>query len=59
MVTTLMAAQPTGINVYLLASRYKHGQSAVASNIFVSTSFALFSLAFFLYWFQKQGYLNG
>lgn len=53
MAATLMAAQPTGVNVYLFAQRYGTAQAIASTTIFLSTAFSIFSLPLILYLFGK------
>ena len=46
---TLMAAQPTGVNVYLFAQRYGTAQAIASTSIFLSTAFSILSLTAILY----------
>lgn len=45
----LLAACPSGINVYLLADRYGVGRRVAAGTIVISSVFALFTTGFWLY----------
>ncbi len=47
----LLAAQPTGVNVYLFAQRYGTAQALASTTIFLSTAFSIFSLPVVLYLF--------
>ena len=49
--TFLLAAQPTGVNVYLFAQRYGTAQALASTTIFLSTAFSIFSLPVVLYLF--------
>jgi len=48
----LLAAQPTGVNVYLFAARYAAARELVTTTVFLSTSFSLLSLSVVLYLLQ-------
>lgn len=52
MVTVLIAAQPTGVNVYLFAQRYGTAQAIASTSIFLSTAFSIVSLSAILYLFD-------
>lgn len=54
MVATLAAAQPTGVNVYLFASRYGTAQAISSSTIFLSTAFSVLSISAILYLFDVR-----
>ena len=51
MAAVLLAAQPTGVNVYLFAQRYGTAQALASTTIFLSTAFSIFSLPVVLYLF--------
>lgn len=44
-VATMLAAMPTGINMYLFANRYQVSQSTAATSIFVSTTSSIFTIS--------------
>ncbi len=48
----LMAAQPTGVNMYLFANRYDVGQAIASTTIFVSTLSAMVILPVLIYFLQ-------
>ena len=45
----LLAAQPTGVNVYLFAVRYAAAKELATTTVFLATSFSLISLSLVLY----------
>ena len=45
----LLAAQPTGVNVYLFAMRYRTAEELATTTVFLATSFSLISLSVVLY----------
>jgi len=47
-VLVLLAAQPTGVNPFLFASRYNVGQSVSSGSAFISTIISIFTLSFLL-----------
>jgi len=47
-VLLLLAAQPTGVNPFLFASRYNVGQSVSSGSAFISTIISIFTLSFLL-----------
>lgn len=47
-VLVLLAAQPTGVNPFLFASRYNVGQSVSSGSAFVSTFISIFTLSILL-----------
>jgi len=47
-VLVLLAAQPTGVNPFLFASRYNVGQSVSSGSAFISTIISLFTLSVLL-----------
>jgi malonate transporter len=51
----LLAAQPTGVNVYLFAARYAAAVELATTTVFLSTTFSLFSVAVVLYLLQTIG----
>jgi len=51
----LLAAQPTGVNVYLFAARYAAAKDLATTTVFLSTSFSLLSLSVVLYLLQTMG----
>lgn len=53
-VAVLMAAQPTGVNAYLFAERYKTAQGLATTTVFLSTTFSLFTISLILYLYQNQ-----
>ena len=52
-VLVMLAAQPTGVNPFLFASRYNVGQSVSSGTAFISTVFSIFSLSVLLAYFQQ------
>jgi predicted permease len=48
----LLAAQPTGVNVYLFAARYAAARDLVTTTVFLSTALSLVSVAVALYLLQ-------
>lgn len=55
MVATLMAAQPSGANVYLFATRYKTGLAVASSTVFLSTMTSILTISVLLYSFDISG----
>jgi len=51
-VLILLAAQPTGVNPFLFASRYNVGQLISSGAAFISTIFSIFTLSALLAFFQ-------
>ena len=51
-VLVLLAAQPTGVNPFLFASRYNVGQLVSSGAAFISTIFSIFTLTALLAFFQ-------
>ena len=51
-VLVLLAAQPTGVNPFLFASRYNVGQLVSSGSAFISTIFSIFTLSVLLAFFQ-------
>ena len=51
----LLAAQPTGINVYLFAARYAAAKDLATTTVFLSTLLSLLSLSAALYLLQTMG----
>ena len=51
-VLVLLAAQPTGVNPFLFASRYNVGQLVSSGAAFISTIFSIFTLSVLLAFFQ-------
>ena len=51
-VLVLLAAQPTGVNPFLFASRYNVGQLISSGAAFISTIFSIFTLSALLAFFQ-------
>jgi len=51
-VLVLLAAQPTGVNPFLFASRYNVGQLVSSGSAFISTIFSIFTLSALLAFFQ-------
>ena len=51
-VLVILAAQPTGVNPFLFASRYNVGQSVSSGTAFISTVFSIFSLSVLFAYFQ-------
>lgn len=52
MIAVLMAAQPSGVMVYIFAQRYGTGQAIATTSIFLSTTASLFTLTGVLYLFN-------
>ena len=50
----LLAAQPTGVNVYLFATRYAAAKDLATTTVFLSTAFSLLSLSLVLYLLQAS-----
>ena len=48
-IAVLLAAQPTGVNVYIFAERYQTGQALATTSVFLSTAFSLLSIPVILY----------
>jgi predicted permease len=57
MAATLLAALPTGVNVYIFAQRYHAAAALATTTVFLSTAFSMFSLSVLLFWFQSAGFL--
>jgi len=55
MVATLMAAQPSGANVYLFASRYDTAKAIASSTVFLSTAASVITISVLLYSFGLTG----
>ncbi|MEQ9488930.1 MAG: AEC family transporter [Alphaproteobacteria bacterium] len=55
MVATLMAAQPSGANVYLFASRYGTATAIASSTVFLSTAVSIVTISALLYSFGLTG----
>ena len=51
-VLVLLAAQPTGVNPFLFASRYNVGQLVSSGAAFISTIFSIFTLSALIAFFQ-------
>jgi len=51
-VAVVLAALPTGINVFLFANRYGVGEGRASSTVLISTAFSILTLSFVLYLFQ-------
>ena len=51
-VLVMLAAQPTGVNPFLFASRYNVGQSVSSGTAFISTVFSVLTLSVLLTFFQ-------
>ena len=51
----LLAAQPTGVNVYLFAARYAAAKNLATTTVFLSTTLSLVSVAVVLYLLQATG----
>jgi len=51
-VLVLLAAQPTGVNPFLFASRYNVGQLVSSGSAFISTIVSIFTLSALLAFFQ-------
>ncbi|HJO03498.1 MAG TPA: AEC family transporter [Acidobacteriota bacterium] len=52
-VAVLMATMPTGINVYLVATRYDGGTGVAARTIFLSTAISVITISTALYLFRS------
>ena len=52
-VAVLMASMPTGINVYLVATRYEAGTTVAARTIFLSTAISVLTISAALYVFRS------
>jgi len=52
----LLAAQPTGVNVYLFAARYAAARDLATTTVFLSTTLSLVSVAVTLYLLQTSGW---
>ena len=52
MVATLLAAQATGVNVYLFAQRYDAAKALATTSVFLSTAISLISVTVLLSFFQ-------
>jgi predicted permease len=50
----LLAAQPTGVNVYLFAARYAAARDLATTTVFLSTTVSLLSLSVVLYLLQAS-----
>ena len=48
-IAVLMAAQPTGVNAYLFAERYKSAQALATTTVFLSTALSLLTIPALLY----------
>ena len=51
-VLVMLAAQPTGVNPFLFASRYNVGQLVASSAVFMSTIISIFTLSLLLAFFR-------
>ncbi len=51
----LLAAMPTGVNVYLFAARYAAAKDLATTTVFLSTTFSLLSVSAVLYLLQTLG----
>jgi predicted permease len=51
----LLAAMPTGVNVYLFAVRYAAAKELATTTVFLSTAFSLLSVSVVLYLLQTMG----
>jgi predicted permease len=51
----LLAAQPTGVNVYLFAMRYRAAEELATTTVFLATAFTLVSLSVVLYLLPSIG----
>ncbi len=51
-VLVMLAAQPTGVNPFLFASRYNVGQLVASSAVFMSTVISIFTLSLLLAFFR-------
>ena len=51
----LLAAMPTGVNVYLFAARYAAARELATTTVFLSTTFSLLSVSVVLYLLQTLG----
>ena len=56
-IAVLMAAQPTGVNAYIFAERYKSAQALATTTVFLSTALSLLTIPALLY-LHEAGYLN-
>ncbi len=54
MVATLMAAQPSGVNTYLFAERYRAACALATTTVFLSTTFSVVSISVILYLYLHQ-----
>ncbi|WP_259781469.1 AEC family transporter [Aestuariispira ectoiniformans] len=52
MIAVLMAAQPSGVMVYIFAQRYGTGQAIATTSIFLSTTASIVTLSVILYMFH-------
>ena len=52
-VAVLMAAQPTGVNAYLFAERYRTAQALATTSVFLSTAFSLLTIPVILFFYQN------
>ena len=52
MVAMLVAAAPTGVNVYLFAQRYGTAEAIASTSIFLSTAFSILSISLILFLFD-------
>ena len=50
----MMAAQPTGVMVYIFAKKYDVGQAIATTSIFLSTTFSMVSLSVILFLFDVR-----
>ena len=48
-IAVLMAAQPTGVNAYLFAERYKSAQALATTTVFLSTALSMLTIPALLY----------
>jgi len=52
-IAVLLAVQPTGINAYIFAERYKAAQALATTSVFLSTVVSLFTIPLLLYCYQS------
>ncbi len=55
-IAVLMAAQPTGVNAYLFAERYKTARALATTTVFLSTVFSLLTIPVLLYLYQSGAF---
>jgi hypothetical protein len=51
----LLAAQPTGVNVYLIAARYAAAKDLATTTVSLSTAFSLLSVSVVVYLLHAMG----